>query len=374
MGALIQSCQLIVQPKSKSPGEYPDLAMHTDRREFLLTGLELSSLALWQPGVGSQDLANWKSVRRGQYKGQTSYVLETKTLAAEFIHQGGRMVSLRHKASNREFLVQQQSGEYLKAEYAKVMIPAQAAGYDDMFPTILECFYPDFPWKGVLMPDHGEVWALDWDVEQEKQALAFSVSGVRLPYRLVRRARFTAENRLRLEYALENLAPFELLYLWSAHPMFQVEAGCQFILPPECRRAKTSTSLSGRIGRYGDEFEWPIWTDSKAVRHNLSLLRGPEAQDLEKYFFSDRLVHGWCRLAFPSSRLILSISFSPKEIPYLAIVVGENIPGDPRTYALLEPCTAPFDRLDLSTSYTTESRLMPKAKRTWSIEFSVDLA
>jgi len=347
---------------------------HTGRREFLLTAAALSARKLWQPDSGTQALANLTSVRHGKHKDQISYVLETKTLAAEFIRPGGRMVSLRHKSANREFLVQQQLDKYLKAEFAKLLIPAQAAGYDDMFPTILECFYPDFPWKGVSMPDHGEVWALDWDVAQESQALVFSVYGVRLPYRLVRRASFSAENRLRLEYTLENFAPFEMWYLWSAHPMLQVEAGCQFVLPPECRRAKTSTSLSGRIGGYGDEFDWPMWTDSKSIRHDLSLLRGPDAHDLEKYFFTERMLHGWCCLRYPSNQLTLTISFSPKEIPYLAIVVGENIPGDPRTYALLEPCSAPFDRLDLSTSYTKDSRVLPKEKRTWSIEFSVDSA
>jgi len=371
---LTQMGQPIAQPKmlNRSRREYLDLAMYTDRREFLLAGLALASRPPGQTGFGDQDLANRTWARRSRYRGQMSYVLESKTLAAEFIRPGGRMVSLRHKPSNREFLVQQELDDYMKAEYGKVMNPAQAAGYDDMFPTILECFYPDFPWKGVSLPDHGEVWALDWDVTQEGQALEFAVFGVRLPYRLVRRGRFSADNRLRLEYTLQNLSPFEIWYLWSAHPMFQVEAGCQFILPPECRRAKTAISLSGRIGRYGDEFDWPIWTDSKAVRHDLSRLRGPKAQDIEKYFFSERMVQGWCRLAFPASRLTLSISFSPKEIPYLGIVVGENIAGDPRTYALLEPCSAPFDRLDLSTSYTRDSRLSPKAKRTWSIEFSVD--
>lgn len=342
------------------------------RRRFLLTAALLSTPKLSRPASRTQLLENGTSVRHSQHKDQVSYVLETKTVAAEFIRHGGRMVSLRHKSANREFLVQQQLNKYSRAEYAKLMIPAQAAGYDDMFPTILECFYPDFPWKGVSMPDHGEVWALDWDIAQESQALVFAVYGVRLPYRLVRRASFSAENRLRLEYTLENLAPFEMWYLWSAHPMFQVEAGCQFVLPPECRRAKTSISLSGRIGRYGDEFDWPIWTDSKAIRHDLSLLRGPKAQDLEKYFFVERMVDGWCRLRYPSSQLTLSISFSPKEIPYLAIVVGENIPGDPRTYALLEPCSAPFDRLDVSTLYTKDSRVLPKEKKTWSIEFSVD--
>ena len=52
--------------------------------------------------------------------------------------------------------------KYIRGQYAVAMRPEQPAGYDDMFPTILECHYEQFPRKGVELPDHGELWPLEW--------------------------------------------------------------------------------------------------------------------------------------------------------------------------------------------------------------------
>jgi galactose mutarotase-like enzyme len=348
-----------------------EMPSNLNRRRLLLAGAALATQPLLQLRPRAEATLKWK-IHEGRYKDQTSHILETSVLAVTFIRHGGRMVSLRHKISQQEFLFEQPSDRYLRAEYARPMTPLQAAGYDDMFPTIDECFYPEAPWKGTPMPDHGEVWALDWNVAQDGQAWVFSVYGVRLPYHLSRRVTFSAENQLRLDYTLENLSPFELRFLWSAHPLLQVETGARIVLPPECRRAKSVLSLSGRLGSYGDEFDWPIWTDSRGTRHDLSVLRGPSSHDIEKYFFKEQLVNGWCKLTYPSKQIALKMSFPPKEVPYLAVVVGENARGDSRTYALLEPCSAPFDRLDVSTFYTNSSKLAPREKRNWFIEFSVD--
>ena len=144
-------------------------------------------------------------------------------MRAEFIAHGGRMVSLRHKKRNHEFLYEQQSATYVRGLYGHPMAPDQSAGYDDMFPTIIECHYEEFPWKGTLLPDHGEAWALDWEIAAEADALTLSCYGVRLPYKLSRRVTLPAENQLRMDYALENLSPFEMAYLWSAHPLFRSE-------------------------------------------------------------------------------------------------------------------------------------------------------
>jgi galactose mutarotase-like enzyme len=311
-------------------------------------------------------------LRESQYKDQASFVLESDVVRAELVAHGGRMVSLRDKRLNHEFLFQQSSAKYVRGEYGGLLSPERAAGFDDMFPTINECFYEDAPWKGILMPDHGEVWSLDWTVRKEDQALSLAVTGVRLPYRLTRRITLPAANQLRMDYLLENLSDFEMIYLWSAHPIFRAEEGCRSLLPDECRQARTAMSLSGRLGAYGDDFSWPNWTDAKRKQHDLSVLRGSKAQDAEKYFFRNKLTNGWCRFQYPSNGAILSMSFSPNELPYLAIVVAENAPGDPRSLVLLEPCSAPFDRIDISKLYTKDSKVAPRGTRKWFLTFSLD--
>ncbi len=139
------------------------------------------------------------TLSESRYKGEPSFVLESERLRAEFVAQGARMVSLFDRGLACEFLLQQDKVSYLRSRFGQPMTPSQAVGYDDMFPTIDACHYEEFPWQGVQLPDHGEVWALDWDMVVQDSALTASVHGVRLPYRLTRRMSLPAANQLRME-------------------------------------------------------------------------------------------------------------------------------------------------------------------------------
>src|ERR1700674_1783445 len=99
------------------------------RREFLSAG-SMGVAALTSPKV-TGDKASMPMVRDSRYKDQPSVVLENGTMRAEFVTQGGRMVSLREKATDKEFLFQQTETKYIRAEYEKPMANDQAAGYDD---------------------------------------------------------------------------------------------------------------------------------------------------------------------------------------------------------------------------------------------------
>ncbi len=306
------------------------------------------------------------TVSQSRYKDTPSFVLESERLRAEFVAQGARMVSLVDKRLDHEFLVEQTGEAYLRSSFGHPMTPDQAVGYDDMFPTIDVCHYEEFPWEGIQLPDHGEVWALDWDVVVEDSALAASVHGVRLPYRLRRRMSCPDEGHLRMDYLLENLSPMDLSYLWSAHPMLLVEEGSRIEVPEGCERARPILSLSGRLGGYGAEFTWPRWTDRQGNNHDLSVIRSPRTGDVEKYFFTNRLKEGWCRLRHPSNGATLNFEWPAEQLPYFAVVIDEAGSG-PRFYCLLEPCSAPFDRLDFARKYTSESFVAAHSTRSWHL-------
>jgi hypothetical protein len=172
---------------------------------------------------------------------------------------------------------------------------------------------------------------------------------------------------------LENSSPFPMPYLWSAHPILRLEEGARIILPEECRLATTGGSLSGRIGSFGHQFSWPICTDGQGNRHDLSLIRSTRAHDSTAYYFTDRLVHGWC-MRYPSLGRTLTLSFPPETIPFLGVIIAEGKVGDPRFLALLEPCTAPFGRLDMAELYTRDSEVQAKGSKEWFLAFSIQPA
>jgi galactose mutarotase-like enzyme len=307
-----------------------------------------------------------------RYKDQPSYVLETDLLRAEFVRHGGRMVSLRHKPRAFEFLYQQHGGTYVKAEYGKPLISAQSAGFDEMFPTIDECFCDEHPWKGTVLPDHGEAWSLDWDIITTAHELFASYYGVRLPYRFTRRAVFESSSVLHFDYRLENLSPFPFSYIWSAHPMLVAPAGARIAFPPDCCHALTVASSSGRLGAYGDTIAWPIHPDSTGTQHDLSLVRDRTVHDHEKYFFANRLTVGWCSVTYPAPQLTLRFAFPADRLPYAAVVLGEGWMHHRDSFLLLEPCTAPFDRIDLSKRYTPSSRISPHQTISWSLSLCIN--
>jgi hypothetical protein len=42
------------------------------------------------------------------------------------------------------------------------------------------------------------------------------------------------------------------------------------------------------------------------------------------------------------------------------------------SFLLLEPCTAPFDRIDLSKRYTPSSRISPHQTISWSLSLCIN--
>ena len=127
-----------------------------------------------------------------------------------------------------------------------------------MFPTIEKCFYENFPWSGILLPDHGEVWSLKWERKILEKELLFSVRGVRLPYLLEKRISFKSENEIVIDYKLSNLSDFPMDFIWAGHIMLRPEKGCKMKFHEKMKKAVCTYSESGAIGKFGDEFDFPI--------------------------------------------------------------------------------------------------------------------
>ena len=70
------------------------------RREFLAAGSTVAALTSAKFTSGK---ASMPMVRDSRYKDQPSVVLESEAMRVEFVTQGGRMVSLREKATDKEF-------------------------------------------------------------------------------------------------------------------------------------------------------------------------------------------------------------------------------------------------------------------------------
>lgn len=310
------------------------------------------------------------SISKSSFKGMESIVMESNCLRFEVLPRGGRMVSLIDKRNGREFLVQQKGEDYSSGTYDSNMVDYQPAGFDDMFPTINECYYEDFPWKGHRMPDHGELWSLEWKYEIKERSIVLWAYGVRLPYLFRKTISFSQENKIHIDYSVSNLTEFDMYFLWTAHPMLKAEEGTEIVLPEGCDRAVCTLCFDGRLGDYGEINHWPEMYDKSGKTHHINRLRGPEAKNTEKYYFKDRLTEGWCKIKYPSDKTVLMLEFPVDKVPYFGLLTEEGGWAD-ELYVIPEPCTAPFDRIDVSKLHNKHSILPSNGAFDWFLDMSI---
>jgi hypothetical protein len=306
-----------------------------------------------------------------RYKDRDAFVLSSDAISATVIPSpGAKVASLVERSSGRELLVQRAGGAYRNRPYDGVYTDGECSGFDDMLPTIDECHYESHPWKGVRLPDHGEVWSLPWDHAVDGASLRLRVRGVRLPYLLEKRVSIPSDRTLRIDYTLSNETPFPIDFLWAAHVMAAIEEGAAILLPRCCRTALTVLSRSGRMGRYGDAVSWPRFTAPDGTRHRADVCRPDSVADMEKYYFRDALDEGWCAVRYPDG-LLLALSFPVATVPYLGILLNEHA-WDGRTNIFLEPCTASFDRPDAARLRGQCSTVGAGSTYTWHLCMTVD--
>lgn len=305
------------------------------------------------------------------YKDIEAIALETSQARAVFIPKsGGKLQSLYHKGLQREFLYQLEDEHFHLGNYADPFDNSDTSGFDDMFPSIIEDFYPDYPWKGTHIPDHGEVWALPWQAEIQEDALLLSVHSVRFPSVLRKKVYFETDSCLRIEYTAENLSPCPFKFLWAAHPLINIEEGTRLSMPEENDPAIINVRCdSTRMGPFGSRYQWPHTTGPDGSSHDLSVMH-PDLGLNDKYYFASPVKVGQFCVTHPGGDC-LTMGFPADTVPYLGVWVNENGPIIRQKNIAVEPCTAAMDSLVLAQTYDMDSVLPPFGARSWYLTFDL---
>jgi len=307
-------------------------------------------------------------VSSGDYKGLKTVIIENDTVSVTIVPQlGAKIVSLKLKSANMEYAFQKTTPLNLEP-YDGNYTQGEMCGFDDMFPTIDAGYYDRFPWKGIFMPDHGEVWPLAWTTDSSQDSAAFSIHGVRFPYRLSKKV-LVEDNSVLVRYTAQNETLYDMDYLWSGHFMLAAETGSKFDIYDNDTEMITTYSKSGSIGNYGDCFQYPFVMLPDGSVYDASTLRDGSHQDFQKYYFKRALRTGRIALLRPNGRRI-EVSFDPVKIPFAALLLSEN--GDFNVQcAFIEPCTAPFDSPLAARLRNLQSVLKADSTTEWYIKFTL---
>ena len=306
------------------------------------------------------------------YAGWRALALENEHARLVAIPEiGGKIVSLHGKAAGTELLWQDPTRPYRAPVYGDEFGNYDASGFDECFPSIGECLYPAFPWSTSTAPDHGELWCVPWRAELASAATIYlHTYGVRFPYHFEKWIALAEDSaHYTLTYRLTNLSPFELPYLWSAHPLFAAEEGMQILLPGSST-LRLNHAIGNRVrGDTLQEYTWP-WVAGPAGEPVDYSLVGASSLNANDKVFADTPADGWCALYRPESGECVAFAMSPQEVPFVGVCVnhgGWPFSGARGYWVALEPCTGWPDRLDDAIRRGAHRVLPPGASREWSL-------
>jgi len=308
------------------------------------------------------------SVRVESSTGGGAVILESD-LARVLIRPraGGKVASLIDKTTGKDLFWRDQRETPDPPCYGDRWKRHDMSGWEDCLPTVAADTYPAWPWQGVALPEHGEVWALPWLTRVLPSAVEVSVHGVRLPYRFEKRISLDGA-LLRLHHRLSNPSAFPMHYVWAAHPLFQVRSGMRIVLP-DGGRLYVDWSRDDHLGRYLDTISWPRTRDIHGDVRQLDRIDDASPGRADKLYLSP-LTAGWCGLYDPDDGYAVALSFDVRRLPVLGVWINQggwplDREGD-HTVAL-EPATGHPDLLHVAVARGTATTIGPGEEHTWDV-------
>lgn len=280
---------------------------------------------------------------------------------------GAKIVSLFDKAHGQEWLAPPMR-PLQQTTYGADFVSQDMSGWDEMLPTIVACNYQD-----ALLPDHGEIWSIPWQVQQTSEAAVLSVSGRTLPYRLTRSAELVAPDCLELHYTLAHTGEKPFPYLYAAHPQFVADEQTCLILPPQVTEMVNVIADDPAWGLSGRRYAWPQALDRHGHPWRLDRVRSVDNHTCRKFYIPPESPVAWAALLHEGKGCQLRVEWSAAELPYLGLWVDEGVYNN-LPVAAFEPSNAYYDSLLWALENGRVPMLQPGQEHHWQIRLRLSAA
>lgn len=303
------------------------------------------------------------------WHGVDALALETGAVRVVVVPaMGAKLVSLVDRRSRVEWLAGPQGRPFRPAAYGAPFTEQDMSGWDEMFPTITECAYPvPGDRAGAHLPDHGEVWAIPWAVEPGgDDAIALSVQGRALPYRLTRTLMFAAPDVLEMAYTATNTGAEPMPYIWAAHPQIDCDGSAVIVLPEQVRRVVNTLPAEWGWGAPESAYDWPQAPDAQGAPARLDRVGEPSLGRARKFFAPPGVRIGWAAVVREPSEDWLRMAWPAADVPYFGLWVDEGAISR-ISVAAPEPTTGYYDSLALAWEKQEVTTLAPGQTRSWTL-------
>ena len=253
---------------------------------------------------------------------------------------------------------------------------ADSGGWDECFPTVGSSAIPGAPPETPRLPDHGELWNGEWRSSVLEHpggtTLAGTATGRLLPYEIYREVTVDHEEpAVRLRYRLRHTGETPFPWIWSAHPLLNVQPGTTLELPTVHQVRLDAVHGRDDLAR-NDIVSWPAGIGGGADRFQF-----PEDGAWAVKCFGDIGTSGRMVLTDPRRGERLVMAVAPAQVPQVGIWIncrGWAPPGRKPYYNLaLEPCIGAPDRLeDAMWAWATAQTLAPGEERGWEVEVRLE--
>lgn len=146
---------------------------------------------------------------------------------------GAKIISLKNARTGREWMWHPQGElELFHNSPGDDFSRSPLTGVDECLPTIQPCI-----WRGRKLPDHGEIWSAEWELDEnawQKGALKTSVRLEISPFDFERTIELDG-NTIQFSYRLTNRSGAPEQFLWAMHPLLRLEEGDRLVLPTSTR-------------------------------------------------------------------------------------------------------------------------------------------
>lgn len=312
-------------------------------------------------------------MRESTYKGLRATVLENEFLQLIFLPDYAyKLISLIKKSTGREFLFQSSSDTLSVPPYGAKFSDYDSSGFDEVIPSIDACPYPDGKYKGVPIPDHGEVWAMPWTSRENaaENSIFSSVTSEKLPYRFDRLLTLSA-NEISILYTVTNLMeePFE--FIWTPHCLLNCSTHTRLLIPQNLTEVITVEHGSQTLGPWGTLHRYPVATavDGRAI--DLAQTRPVTDQNCEKFYFTAKNTAGWAGLEHADNGDKLIYRYDADKVPYLGVWKTQG--GYRGDYNLaIEPCTGVYDDLYVAHKIRRAAVAEPERPYSWKFKMIIE--
>jgi len=282
---------------------------------------------------------------------------------------GGKITSFVHRPSGFDFA-------YVNPQTGIVRYPYDApylttdCGIGDLFPAIGVGVHGDGPWKGVPLPDKGEIWTQPMATRLEGECLASTCTGLRFPYRFTRRI-LLAGNEANLMYEVESLCDHDLRYQWSLQPHLRLEGRLHLRVP-------AGATFLVDWSKNGDfepktRYRWPDGAVRRSgARVDFSAIDEMDG-NAEKLYLTD-LPAGQVALEYLDRGLALVLGFDTRNTPHCGLWINrEGWPLDREKTRLcaVQPCNCLSDFRETTESMGAIGVLPARSTQRWAVAMQV---